>query len=257
MSERTRLEMERDAATRKELVTPAPPVFVPKAQGRKLEIALIPQKSMIRQGERFWYRAEIRNVGTVPVKITDSFIDSGSGGDGWSKFRLVISPSTPQPALWVDAGEPCMFEHPPVPGWERMSESEREAASKQWAREQAFPKRHINVLLAPGETIRTRDWQAVSREDSCTAWKTGKPAPERPGGLFREFEDSKQFARPGSYTLKLVLDSPPLPPPERAEVEELRRKGFDAATIQRHFASLSSYSLGHAESPEVKVEVAP
>lgn len=255
MSEQTRLELARDAATRKELVTPAPPGFVPKAQGQKLELRLIPQKAMIRLGESFWYRAEITNVGTEPIELRDSFINSGSGGDGWSRFRLVISPSIPQPALWGEAGEPCMFERPPVPGWERMSGSEQKAAGERWAREEAFPKWQINVRLAPGETIRTRDWRAVSREDTCAAWKAGNPTPERPGGLFREFEDKQQFARPGSYTLRLVYDDPGKKPSAR-DIETLRRLGRSQSEIDSYVQEFLQRGPLKSESPTVSLEVA-
>lgn len=254
MSEQTRLDLEQDAATRKELVTPAPPGFVPKTRGRKLDLALIPQKTMIRLGESFWYRAEITNVGTEPFEMRDSFINSGSGGDGWSKFRLMISPSTPQPALWGDAGEPCMFEHPPVPGWERMSESERKAATERWAREEAVPKWRINVRLAPGETIRTRDWRAVSREDACAAWKAGNPSPERPGGLFREFEDRRQFARPGSYTVKLVYDDPGKSP-SAGDLATLKKMGRDQAHIDSYIERFLKRPPLKAESRSISLEV--
>lgn len=254
MSEQTRREMEQDAATRKELVSAAPPGFVPKAQGRKLELALIPQKGMIRQGEPFWYRAEVRNIGSEPIEIRDSFINSGSGGDGWSKFRLVISPSATKSLIPGDAGEPCMFEHPPVPGWERMTEPERKAASKRWARDESAPKWRINVRLAPGEMIRTRDWRAVSREDACAAWKAGNHAPERPGGLFREFEDKKQFARPGSYTLKLVFDDPGSKPTSR-DLEVLKELGRSDSEIASYAKKYLYQDALKSESPVVSIEV--
>lgn len=256
LGEQTLLERARDAATRRELVTAAPPGFKPKAQGRALELALIPQKTMLRKGQSFWYRAEIKNVGTESIAIADPFINSGSGGNGWSKYRLEISPATPGLSIGGDGGEPCMFDHPPVPGWERMTEDQRKSAAKRWALEETVGMYRINVTLAPGETIRTRDGRLLSSDEMCAGWKAGNPAPDRPGGLFREHDSPRDFERPGSYRVKLVLDDPGFTASRKAR-ELLAAKGYPAADIDSFLNEKMSRPALFAISPEVQIEVVP
>lgn len=257
MKEQTLLERARDAATRRELVTAAPPGFRPKAQGRALELALIPQKAMLRKGVSFWYRAEIKNVGSEPIVITDPFLDSGSGGDSWSKFRLEISPSTPGLSIGGDGGEPCMFDHPPVPGWERMTEDQRKSAAKRWALEETVGMHRINVTLAPGETIRTRDGRLLSSEEMCAGWKAGNPAPDRPGGLFREHDSPRDFKRPGSYRVKLVFEDSGFVPSALVR-RALESTGRSPDYIESYFREkrLAEPAL-FAASNEVRLEVTP
>lgn len=254
MREQTILERARDAATRRELVAAAPPGFRPKAQGRRLELALIAQKAMLRKGESFWYRAEIKNVGTEPIAITDPFINGGSGGNSWSKFRLEISPSTPGLGIGGDGGEPCMFDHPPVPGWGRMTEDQRKSAAKRWALEETVGMHRINVTLAPGETIRTRDGRLLSSDEMCAGWKAGNPAPDRPGGLFREHDSPRDFARPGSYRVKLVLDDPGLSPSPLVR-RALESKGRSKAEIDAYLHDHWTEPPLSATSNEVLIEV--
>jgi hypothetical protein len=252
LADQTRLEQEQDKRDRAELVTAAPPGFRPKAKGRKLELALIPQKKMLRVGETFWYRAEIRNVGSEPVTISDSFIKSGYDYYG-AKFKIIVTPRHWKDHSVLGSAIPCEAAGLPIPGWDKMDKAQQAAASKRYRMEEKL-KHRVRMRLEPGEIVRTRDERYVSREEDCAAFQAGKVASNRPGGLFRQYFETRDFDKPGTYTLRLTLSDPPIPmsPESRSNLE---RNGFSAAEISRHEEALKAIPLGKAESPAVTIEV--
>lgn len=251
--DQTRLEDEQDKRDRAELVTGAAPGYKPKTQGRKLELALIPRKKMLRVGETFWYRAEIRNIGSEPVTISDGFIKSGYDYFG-AKFKVTVSPRHWTDHSVLGSAQPCMAEGLPIPGWDKMDKAQRALARERYILEERLLRSHVRIVLNPGETVRTRDEKYVSQEEDCAGFQSGKRVSNRPGGLFRQYFEKRDFDRPGTYTLRLTLSDPPVPlsPESRSNLE---KNGFSAVEISRHEEALNAAHLGLAESPAVTIEV--
>lgn len=254
LADQTRLEQEQDKRDRAELVTSAPSGFKPKVNGRKLKLTLIPQKKMLRVGEPFWYRAEIRNVGSEPFTITDSFIKSGYDYYG-AKFKILVTPRHWKDHSVVRSATPCEAAGLPIPGWNKMDKAKQAEALKRYQIEEEL-KNRVRIRLEPGETVRTQDERYVSQEEDCAAFQAGKTASKRPGGLFRQYFETRDFDKPGSYSLKLVLADPPRPlSAERRS--NLKNKGHSETEIDDYERRLDEAHLGTAESAAVEVEVLP
>lgn len=252
LADQTRVEQEQDKKDRAELVTPAPPGFKPKVSGRKLELTLIPQKKMLRVGETFWYRAEIRNVGSQSVTVTDSFVKSGYDYYG-AKFKIIVSPRHWKDHSVLRDASPCEASGLPIPGWTKMDKSQQVEAAKRYHLEEEL-KNRVRVLLEPGETVRTQDERYVSQEEDCAAFQAGKIASTRPGGLFRQYYETRDFDRPGTYLLKLVLTDPPRPLSNETRTD-LKADGFTEDEIAGYEVRSQGAHLGVAESGVVEVEV--
>lgn len=242
-------ELARDTTDRRELVTPAESGFKPTVSGPKVELTLFTRDARIRSGESLWFRAEMRNVGSEPIIFQDPFIKSGSGGDGWSKYRLDISPRPYRSSIPGDStGGNCPESTPPIPGWEAMSEAERKDARLRHVREESV-RHKVNIVLQPGETVRTRDWRPYSFTERCAAEAAGKPPPDRPGGLFREHEYHDDFKKPGTYTLKLIYNDPGHQP-RPDEIDVLKKLG-------RSPEQIDSFSRHYLQKPALQAESAP
>lgn len=254
LADQTRLEQEQDKKDRAGLVNPSSTGYKPKVNGRKLELTLIPQKKMLRVGEPFWYRAEIRNVGSEPVTITDSFIKSGYDFYG-AKFKILVSPRHWKDHSVVRSATLCEAAGLPIPGWNKMDKAQQAEASRRYQIEEEL-KNRVRITLEPGETVRTQDERYVSQEEDCAAFKVGKTTSKRPGGLFRQHFETRDFDKPGSYSLKLVLADPPRPlSAERRS--NLKSKGHSETEIDGYERRLDEAHLGAAESAAVEVEVLP
>lgn len=254
LADQTRFEADQDARDRAELVTPAPLGFKPKVHGRKLELTLIPQKNMLRVGEAFWYRAEIRNVGSEPITISDSFIKSGYDYYG-AKFKIIVTPRHWKDHSVLGSAIPCEAQGLPIPGWDKMDKPQQAAASKRYHMEEELGGR-IHIKLDPGETLRTRDERYVPREEDCAAFQAGKRVSNRPGGLFRQYFETRDFDKPGTYRLRLVLSDPPNHlSPERKE--NLKRQGNSEEDILEYARDVAKSHLGESESNTVSIEVVP
>lgn len=254
MADQTRFEADQDARDRAELVTLAPQGFKPKVQGRKLELTLIPQKKMLRVGGTFWYRAEIRNVGSEPVTISDSFIKSGYDYYG-AKFKIVVTPRHWKDHSVLGSAIPCEAAGLPIPGWAKMDKAQQAEASKRYHMEEELRGR-VRIKLEPGETLRTRDERYVSREEDCAAFQAGKRASNRPGGLFRQFFETRDFDKPGTYSVQLVLSDLPIPMSLERK-ENLRRRGNSEQEIAEYEKDIVKIHLGAYESKPVSIEVVP
>lgn len=149
-----------------------------------------------------------------------------------------------------------MFDHPPLPGWDRMSDSQKKSATARWVADSTVLRGRVNIQLLPGETLRTRDWKPVSREDACAAEKTGLPDPERPGGLFRQHARRGDFSRPGTYRVKLLLDDSGTAGSNKLR-EILATKGHSPSEIDSLLNSRFARPAVFASSNELLLEVVP
>lgn len=255
LKDETTLLKEQDAADRRELVTPAPPGFQPKAAGRHLELALTTRNTLFRKGDSFWFRADIRNVGSEPIVITDPFIKTGSGGNGWSKFRIEVTPKPRDSMGLGNPGEPCVVDRLPIKGWDAMSEEQKRAARKVLNFKETTNRSRVYIELKPGESVRTRDWRQPSREESCVAATSGG-SPWRPGGQFREYEIFEHFSTPGTYILKLIYDDPGQEP-RPDDIAVLKKLGRNQDQIDAYVREFLRKPALRAESSPVSIEVAP
>ena len=231
-------EDKQEILDRKELVLPPPVKWKPVAVGRRLKLTLIPEKTIIRKGEKFRYRLEVQNVGReaiVLIEMPYSFIKTGIE-NGPYEFYLLTSEGkeTRLPAPFSFGGSLSFTEYHFPKNWtegQKRDEFEMIKAAGQ-------ANAHLSLTLNPGETI-------VSR-------------PGNPGSnLFRDLRTDLDFNRRGTYRLRLVYEDRPSSPPTENEIQSGIKFGLSRERqIQSYQKSLPLH-LGRLESNTVKFEVVP
>ncbi len=192
---------QQEVKDRQELVLPPPPGWKPGEAKRKLKLTLIPEKTMIRKGEKFRYRLEIQNVGQEGILFNETFAPFVKVGilDGPPAYKFYITPpggKEEEMQANFPTGAKLMGEELFFP--KDWTKAQIEAAvEKRRLRERA--EGQLFLTLKPGETLITR---------------SDPPPPNR----FRELFTRFTFDRPGTYRLKFVYDDRP---------EKLSARDFD------------------------------
>ncbi len=252
MEERDRLAEKYRVRDRKLHVRPAPPDFKPEDASRKLKITLIPERTMIRKGKRFRYRAEIQNVGRENIVFSDhgSFILRGHHFGPPFKFLLVQKDGEELELINLtrhhflpDSNDGF---HPP-PGWEKMSPQEKDEAIRLLNLEGKLGA-EFSVNLQPGETVYTRDPRTGARFNDLFASH----------GFKRNGQEKlliPVFEQAGTYKVKLIYDDlPPARPSEGRIEEEIKILGSRERVLRAH-QSIAESSLGLFQSNIVTFEI--
>lgn len=246
-----------DARDRDELVRPAPADFKPEGLGRRLKLTLIPQKTLIHKGERFWYRVELKNVGSEAVRWAEpnSLFKSGDLGLSQMNWSFFIVPSGSKE---FEAWREMRFSDGPTqdivfpPGTDAAGKALWFKKLVAWSHK---PK-GLNLLLQPGETIVSRSWsQAVDDDATNLIFKGIDPDTATPG-QFRELPIEFHFDKPGTYRIKVVFDDRPSPLNE-SHIRDMEKRGITREDqIKRHDQWVKE-ALGPIKSNTVNIEVVP
>jgi len=241
---------------RQRLVSPAPPGFVPKREGRAIELRVVVRDRVLRRGENFWYRLEVQNVGSENVPWYENFFKRvGTGEPSW-EYRL-IEPDGRETELrggpfFADLGDPfgagTQLVFP-----EDWSEKRIEAELKRIA-EQGAADSELHLTLYPGETVETAPWRFVPREEALERRRRGLPERPELSGRFREFTTRYRFERPGTYRLKVVWDQIGQ---EGFSVEEAERIAAKYGVNPESLLRYNKQGFGRVESNVAVFEVVP
>ena len=218
------------------MVTPAPAGFHPEPDARKIRLTLILEKSMIRRGERPRFRLEMTNVGREPIKYSDlhdSFFKSGYL-DSTDKIRFQLTDPL---------GRKSRLSSPMVLGSFRPEEIKfppgmTDADKAKWAENinrRSQGSSHLNVTLAPGETLR-------SYGDGYS-----------PRVPFLTLTSAVKFDTPGAYKIQVEFDDRPPPLTDRYIKNSL---GFSTLEeTRRSHERMMKEALGPVTSNGVSFEV--
>ncbi|MEK7858703.1 MAG: hypothetical protein AAB320_06130 [Elusimicrobiota bacterium] len=230
-------EQERQEVTdRLELVLPPPSGWKPEKNKRKLKLTLIPEKTMLRKGEKFRYRMEIQNVGQENIIFSEPFAPFVKIGilDGTHDYTFLVTPpggKEQEMRANFHTGAKLMGEEIFFP--KHWTEAQIEAAVDKRRLEERAEGRLL-LALQPGETL-------ITRPDP--------PPPNR----FRELFTRFNFDQLGTYRIRVVYDDRPEEQPEWF-IQHLVRKGrFEA--YQRDYKEQASKAIGPFESNAVVLEV--
>jgi predicted small lipoprotein YifL len=246
------------AKDRKELVRPAPPGFKPENLARKIKLTLVPQKTMLRVGDHFWYRLELQNVAKEPISWRESrsFFKSGAM---YANFQFDFHVTPP------GGNETQMLGPHPLPhrmtdikfpaGWtdQQKTEAIRGLNDRQRIEDD------IGLTLAPGEILVTRPWRNVDINHNLLRdmWIRGEPDPHSVPGPFRELPSRYWFSKPGTYRIKVIFDDESVPAPKEQEIQELMKEGVSRESQLKYYKGVAQDSFGRVESNTVKIEVVP
>lgn len=251
---------------RRELVSPAPPGFKPKARGRKLAVRLIARDGKIKIGEPFWYRLELVNEGSLPIEISESrsFIKRGDDYD-YPKWEFTaVTPKGVKKDMAIGR-QMAVLSNPAnnrkvvsIPGAEKMTDAQiREFMRKNeaWRRED----RGLRLTLRPGETLSSRPWKGQEEQPALKPAPTrGKPRAAPRYGGFREFWTGFAFDEPGRYEISVVYNDPTPKPPGEDFLKEMEKGGVSRVWTIKQFQEQSGRHLGQqVTSNRVVVEVLP
>ncbi|MBI4349559.1 MAG: hypothetical protein HY553_22175 [Elusimicrobia bacterium] len=247
---------------REELIRPAPPGWKPEEPGRRVRLTLIVKEPTLRRGETLWYRLEFQNTGSESIDYfeSDSFFKKGAWLSwGWKFY--VNGEEVHLGDLDFNRGAPVAGPFEP-PGWEKLTEAERDAYVKRRNKETeaAYRRRtNLSVTLHPGETLVTRPWRNVGREVADRMWARGEdPDRARAPGAFREFYSVFfQFDKPGKYRIKAVYSDQPPGPPTEEKLRWMEERGHSRADQMAEHRKRVAESLGTIESNVIEVEVVP
>lgn len=263
ISAERRIEILVRESERHELVIPPAVDFKPKELGRKLRLTLVPRQKSIKVGERFWYRIEIQNVGSQPVRFREwkSFLKRGDQyASGRWKFELV-DPSGKRFDLVVgtlygelavaDAG----LDAADIPEAEKMTDEEvREFIRRDAPRRRA--ELDLDVVLAPGETLVSRPWRWHDASDRQERKKRGETnLTPQPQGPWRELWVSHVFKEPGKHSISVTYDDPPLGPPSEDLIRAMEKRGFKRKAILDQRKEEDAHHVGVLNSEAISFEV--
>ena len=181
------IQEEKDRA---ELVLPAPAGWKPENVKRKIRLTLIPEKTLIRKGEKFRYRVEIQNVGQDTLGFygtASGFIKRGMIEDIPDPFQIYMTPpggNELRVPREIPRHDGVSFRELHFPA--SMTKAQVHEALAQMAIE-GRARNSLTVNLKPGETLLTR------------------PEPSPPN-RFRELKTRFEFNKVGSYRTRLVFD---------------------------------------------------
>lgn len=231
-----------EARDRAELVRPAPPGFKPPFKGKKVLLRLIPRDKILHSGQEFWYRLELINIGTKPIKWSGdegAFFKSGDL-QPMGKIRFfVVEPSGkrlellgPEHGLGGSGDSALRFP-------KGMSEKERDEFM---ARLNDPGRGELSVGLKPGETLISRGGPDPSDEETVALIEAGKDPDTVPRGAYRSLDTRYRFEVPGAYKVQVTMENPAPPPGHWSEeYPDIREK----------------WVLGITESNLAKFEVRP
>lgn len=250
---------------RRELVSPAPPGYKPKARGRRLAVKLIARDAKIRMGESFWYRLELSNEGSLPIEISESrsFLKRGNDYDYPKWAFTAVTPKGVKKHMAIGRQMP-VFSNPnnkrkivSIPGSEKMTDAQiREFMRKNeaWRRED----RGLHISLRPGETLSSRPWKGQEEQAALKPTPTRGKAPAPKYGGFREFWTEFNFDEPGRYEISVVYNDPTPRPPSEEWLNEMEKGGVSRAWTIKQFQEQSKRHLGQqVTSNRVFIEVHP
>ena len=161
-----------------ELVRPAPPGFKPEPVRRKVKLTLIPKKTVLKPGERLWYRLEMQNLGkeTISFNSNRSFWKEGNAEFSDWKF-YVTPPGGKEEHTFIRYYDYSVMGHGARGG---MNAAQRKEHAFRIMRRSA-----LDVDVKPGQTLVTKAWRLLSYgELDDRYYKDIEPAPVV--GEFRE-----------------------------------------------------------------------
>ena len=255
---------QREAEDRAELVHPAPPNFKTQA-GRKVQLTLISRKAMMRKGETFWYRMEMRNVGQEPIALDDrpSFWKIGDAMLA-NRYRFFITPPEGREK------EVYVFRYPQIhpspiemdyPASMTKAESDRAFERLLEEKENEVSRRvHLRVTLQPGETLVSRPWRFGTGIDRLNKMEKNENPDPPVSGAFRELapamsgKDEFKFDKPGTYRIKLVLNDTARRPTEE-DIQRRIKIGLSREYTMKDYEEKVAIHLGRIESNVVTLEV--
>lgn len=226
---------------RKELVLSPPAGWKPENVRRKIKLTLIPEKTMIRAGERFRYRLETQNVGQEPVMLSEdqrAFVKTGNLSGPWYRFYVTL-PDGKKEQL-DNTFHPSFIDVSPLHEYHfpaTMTSAQKDAAFKQ-IQLQEHAESAIRLELLPGETV-------VTRPDP--------PPPNR----FRDMDADLVFKKPGTYRVKATFEEPPLKPESEKHIQAMIKEGISREDQLKMHEKMNRDSLGIIESNTVLLEVVP
>lgn len=242
------------ARYRAELVRPAPAGFKPESVDRKIKITLIPQKTIMRRGERFWYRLEMQNVGREPIDFGGfPFFDSGN--EIYGPFEFFVTPPGGKAALMRRI--PAMsapFGSSAIKFPVHYTDEMKAAAFKkmQWESQAVVTSVRIN----PGEIMVTLPWRYVEPVTADNMHRRGLN-PNAVPGIFRELPSTYDFKLPGTYRIKAVYSDPPLKPSSEDFFRSMEEEGVSRKDVLASYAEINKRRLGIINSNSVVIEVVP
>jgi len=191
---------------RNKLVWPPPPGFKPKAEGEKLELKIALKKTMLRRGEKLWFRLRVQNIGSESNYWSHAFFKTGgyTGGDSrW--WRYVLTDPDGETELLYNA--PAVDDFNPLEGYVEFPEGwthEQKMAELRRRAAESRRKHDLHVSLYPGETIETSPWWWVPEEERELRKKEGLPEEPEFTGRFREFPFKHlDLTKTGTYRLRV------------------------------------------------------
>lgn len=248
-----------------EMVRPAPPGWKPVSPGYKIKLTMIPQKTMLRRRQSFWYRLELQNVGREPIDFRDSpysLFKTGAGSNGPFDFYVTEPDGTVarmSAPLTFDGG--CTnirgFFH--LPGEEQMTPVQQKAALERINEEDWREGERSNNLwltLQPGETLLSRPWRNVDYcDEQYRTWiRAQRDLPAE--GSFRELYSDYVLEKIGTHRIKVVYRDMPTGPDSEKDIQDLVKQGYSREKQIKDRESINREKLGVVESNEVLIEVA-
>lgn len=246
-----------------EMVRPAPPGWKPESPGYKIKLTLVPQKTMLRKRESFWYRLELQNVGQEVIDFHDYHYSNFKNGSGSANdFDFYVT----EPDGTVDRmSSPLDFSdctgfgkefH--LPGEEQMTPAQRHAAIERLNEEYWREDERNNTLwvtLQPGETLLSRPWRNVDccGEKCRDLERAQRDLPAE--GSFRELYSDKILEKIGTHRMKVVYRNMPRVITAKDVDQGLIKKGISREKQLKIFEEMNRERLGVVESNVVSFEV--
>lgn len=228
-----------ESRDRAELIRPTARQNVPQSKGRHLKLTLIPRDKTILLGGEFWYRLELRNVGSKPIRWAEmgshSFFKVGALSG--TRVRFIV---TDPEGVKSDMLPPLQLGRRPAQDIRLpsgLSKAEREAAISALNDPRAT---QLSVTLQPGETLVSRPWRPRSEAEVQALILAGKDPDSAIAGDFRILPTRYTFSKPGKYQVSVEIDNSPPP------LEGLSKPAREAAL---------SESLGVLRTLPITIEV--
>lgn len=246
------------AEDKSELVRPAPINYKPEDADRRIRLRLVPQKEMMRNGESFWYRLELQNVGRKPIHWHEnsSFFKHGRLSNSPLGFKFIVR--QPDGKVWVltpPIDLPLLGEY--RKGFSFPSGTTEDEKARLFKRMAGMANiNELSITLQPGETLISRPWAARDPKQADAMFARGEDPDSAIPGLYRELPSFFKFDQKGTYRIKVAFDDR-LSSKSEDSIKSAENNGISREQQLKTRKLIDADRLGPVESNEVRIEVTP
>jgi hypothetical protein len=193
---------DQEAKDRQKLVLPKPVGWRPEPVAQKLKLVLVPERTRLRRGERFYYRLEMQNMGQEPVFFYEPW-------DGFVKWGTLSRPYS----FWVTCPDGIRINLDSRAYFDESVKFQEldglgsldTLAQLENANMRIRARYELWLNLEPGETLRTA-WEMTFWD--MMHWGVKDWEGSAPRRQFRDLRTRFAFDESGVYSILVVRDDP-------------------------------------------------